>query len=103
MRRAEWCSGRRLICSSEERLETEAHRPEVLVPITVDFDVQGETADAPGIKIKDRFLWNINGELLLRMWLNRRKIHHPYPIRDDILRRYRHRPEEACSHRRRSD
>lgn len=49
---------------SIERLEKEAATPELLVPITVDFDVPSVNAEASGIKIKDRFLWNINGALL---------------------------------------
>jgi chromatin structure-remodeling complex subunit SFH1 len=48
---------------SVERLEKEAATPDLLVPITVDFDVPSSNPDVSGIKIKDRFLWNINGEL----------------------------------------
>jgi hypothetical protein len=46
--------------SSEELLEREKNRAEWLVPITLDFDVAGGY-DQGGIKIKDRFLWNLNG------------------------------------------
>ena len=42
-------------------LEREARRPELLVPISVDFDVPSNGMDQVGIKIKDRFLWNMNG------------------------------------------
>lgn len=54
----------RLTDRSEERLERDSHNPEVLVPITVDFDVQAESNDPvqANFKIKDRFLWNMNGE-----------------------------------------
>ena len=53
------------MCSSEELLEREAEKPELLVPITIDLEVPSDTPDAPGmqgqgIKIKDRFLWNVN-------------------------------------------
>ncbi|WOO85705.1 Chromatin structure-remodeling complex subunit sfh1 [Vanrija pseudolonga] len=44
----------------EELLASEAERPEMLVPITVDYDVPSPTGDQTGIKIKDRFLWNAN-------------------------------------------
>ena len=46
---------------SEEMLEKEARRPELLVPISVDFDVPSNSLDQLGIKVKDRFLWNMNG------------------------------------------
>lgn len=49
--------------STEEALEREADKPESLVPITIDFDVTSNNPDVSGIKIKDRFLWNMNGEL----------------------------------------
>ncbi|ORX34100.1 hypothetical protein BD324DRAFT_636616 [Kockovaella imperatae] len=45
---------------SEELLRREAGRPTVLVPITIDFDVPSQEADKQGIKVKDRFLWNMN-------------------------------------------
>lgn len=55
---------------STDVLEAEAQKREVLVPITIDFDVASPDPDRAGIKIKDRFLWNLNGEspvLLLAM------------------------------------
>ncbi|ORY24684.1 hypothetical protein BCR39DRAFT_546165 [Naematelia encephala] len=45
---------------SEEDLEREKDRPEWLVPITIDFDVPSTHPDSMGIKLKDRFLWNLN-------------------------------------------
>ena len=48
--------------SSEELLEQEAKRPERLVPISVDLDVPSSDPEQTGIKVKDRFLWNVNGE-----------------------------------------
>jgi len=48
-------------CRSEELLGREAERPELLVPISVDFDVPSNHPDQVGIKVKDRFLWNMNG------------------------------------------
>ncbi|WRT65911.1 uncharacterized protein IL334_002862 [Kwoniella shivajii] len=45
---------------SEELLEKEADRPEMLVPITVDLDIPNPDPNGQGIRIKDRFLWNIN-------------------------------------------
>ena len=42
----------------------DAERPEILVPITVDFDVSAYYPDQVSIKVRDRFLWNINGESL---------------------------------------
>ncbi|OCF45232.1 hypothetical protein I317_00754 [Kwoniella heveanensis CBS 569] len=50
------------IYQSEELLESAAERPELLVPITVDLEVPASLndANAQGIRIKDRFLWNIN-------------------------------------------
>ncbi|WWD18147.1 hypothetical protein CI109_102596 [Kwoniella shandongensis] len=45
---------------SEELLEKEADRPEILIPITIDLDVASPNPDHQGIKIKDRFLWNVN-------------------------------------------
>ncbi|WVQ97035.1 hypothetical protein IAU59_004145 [Kwoniella sp. CBS 9459] len=50
------------IYQSEELLEEAAERPELLVPITVDLEVPASSSDAnaQGIRIKDRFLWNIN-------------------------------------------
>ena len=50
-----------LTLRSEELLEREKDRPEWLIPVTVDFDVQ--LYNEPGIKVKDRFLWNLNGWL----------------------------------------
>lgn len=44
-----------------EILEAEANKREVLVPITIDFDVPSTNPELGGIKIKDRFLWNLNG------------------------------------------
>jgi chromatin structure-remodeling complex subunit SFH1 len=46
---------------SEELLEREADRPEVLIPISIDLDIPSGNVDQPGIKVKDRFLWNMNG------------------------------------------
>ncbi|KAK8865672.1 hypothetical protein IAR55_000817 [Kwoniella newhampshirensis] len=46
--------------TSEELLEAEADRPELLVPIIIDLDVPSNNPDHQGIKVKDRFLWNIN-------------------------------------------
>ncbi|RSH92744.1 Chromatin structure remodeling complex protein sfh1 [Saitozyma podzolica] len=45
---------------SEELLEREADRPEVLIPISIDLDIPSGNVDQPGIKVKDRFLWNVN-------------------------------------------
>ncbi|WVW80377.1 hypothetical protein I302_102358 [Kwoniella bestiolae CBS 10118] len=45
---------------SEELLEKEADRPELLVPITIDLDIPSHDPNTQGIRIKDRFLWNIN-------------------------------------------
>lgn len=45
-------------------LEAEAQKLEALIPITIDFDVPNPNPDLAGIKIKDRFLWNLNGQLL---------------------------------------
>ncbi|WWC60528.1 uncharacterized protein I303_103102 [Kwoniella dejecticola CBS 10117] len=45
---------------SEELLEKEADRPELLVPITIDLDIPTLDPNSQGIRIKDRFLWNIN-------------------------------------------
>lgn len=47
--------------SSVEALAEEADQPEHLVPVVIDFDVQSLNPDQQGIKLKDRFLWNING------------------------------------------
>jgi hypothetical protein len=47
---------------SEEVLEKEANKLEALIPITIDFDVPNPNPDLAGIKIKDRFLWNLNGQ-----------------------------------------
>jgi len=46
---------------SQEVLEAEAQKLEALIPITIDFDVPNPNPDLAGIKIKDRFLWNLNG------------------------------------------
>ena len=46
---------------SEDLLDREAGRAEMLVPITVDLDISSNDPDKQGIKIKDRFLWNMNG------------------------------------------
>lgn len=46
--------------SSEEQLE-EADQAEILIPITLDLDVVGRTPEQGTIKIRDRFLWNVNG------------------------------------------
>ncbi|WVF70662.1 hypothetical protein IAT40_005455 [Kwoniella sp. CBS 6097] len=50
------------IYQSEELLGQAAERPELLVPITVDLEVPASVNDpnGQGIRIKDRFLWNIN-------------------------------------------
>ncbi|WWC88107.1 uncharacterized protein L201_003011 [Kwoniella dendrophila CBS 6074] len=45
---------------SEELLEKEADRPELLVPISIDLDIPNTDPNGQGIRIKDRFLWNIN-------------------------------------------
>ncbi|WWC68418.1 uncharacterized protein I206_102345 [Kwoniella pini CBS 10737] len=45
---------------SEELLEKEADRPELLVPISIDLDIPNMDPNIQGIRIKDRFLWNIN-------------------------------------------
>lgn len=45
---------------SEDELSKEAERPEMLIPITIDFDVQSTHPDQQGLKIRDRFLWNLN-------------------------------------------
>lgn len=50
-----------LTIRSDELLAREAGNKELLVPITIDLDVPGTEVEA-GIKIKDRFLWNVNGE-----------------------------------------
>lgn len=50
-----------LISRPAEILEAEANKREVLVPITIDFDVPSTNPELGGIKIKDRFLWNLNG------------------------------------------
>ncbi|KAL7424227.1 Chromatin structure remodeling complex protein sfh1 [Cryptotrichosporon argae] len=49
---------------SEELLEREKDRPELLVPITVDIDVPSADGEQPGIKVCDRFLWNANEPFL---------------------------------------
>lgn len=41
-------------------MRKEAERPEMLIPITIDFDVQSTHPDQQGLKIRDRFLWNLN-------------------------------------------
>jgi hypothetical protein len=51
-----------LINSPQEVLEIEANKLEALIPITIDFDVPNPNPDLAGIKIKDRFLWNLNGK-----------------------------------------
>lgn len=45
--------------SSEEELLAESSRPELLVPITLDIEMQGSET-SPGFRLKDRFLWNVN-------------------------------------------
>ncbi|WVN85562.1 uncharacterized protein L203_100710 [Cryptococcus depauperatus CBS 7841] len=52
------------IYTSEELLELEAERPEILVPITIDLDVPATNIDQTSIKIRDRFLWNVNEPFL---------------------------------------
>ncbi|TYJ55741.1 hypothetical protein B9479_003517 [Cryptococcus floricola] len=47
------------IYHTEERLAQEAERPEHLLPITIDFDVNA-AGDTPGFRVHDRFLWNLN-------------------------------------------
>lgn len=47
---------------STDVLEVEANKREVLIPITIDFDVPSANPELGGIKIKDRFLWNLNGK-----------------------------------------
>lgn len=44
----------------EEALAQEATRPELLVPITLDYDVPSPHGNGQGIKIRDRFMWNAN-------------------------------------------
>jgi hypothetical protein len=53
---------------SQEVLEAEAQKQEALIPITIDFDVPNPNPDLAGIKIKDRFLWNLNGQLPTFYW-----------------------------------
>ncbi|WVO19627.1 uncharacterized protein IAS62_000916 [Cryptococcus decagattii] len=48
------------VYKSEDELQKEAARPEMLIPITIDFDVQSTHPDQQGLKIRDRFLWNLN-------------------------------------------
>jgi chromatin structure-remodeling complex subunit SFH1 len=52
---------RKLTCRSQETLDAEADKLEALVPITIDFDVPSPNPEHAGIKIKDRFLWNLHG------------------------------------------
>lgn len=40
----------------------EADRPELLIPITLDLEIQSDTQ--PGMRLKDRFLWNVNEPFL---------------------------------------
>ncbi|KAK4686922.1 chromatin structure-remodeling complex subunit SFH1, partial [Tremellales sp. Uapishka_1] len=49
---------------SDELLDGAATRPELLVPISLDFDVPSNNAEQLGIKVKDRFLWNINEQFI---------------------------------------
>lgn len=44
----------------EEALAQEATRPELLVPITLDYDIPSPQGNGDGIKIRDRFMWNAN-------------------------------------------
>jgi hypothetical protein len=44
------------LSSSEEQMKDVAERDEFLVPIRID-------AEASGVRIKDTFTWNMNGEL----------------------------------------
>ena len=57
---------RALISSPQDVLEIEADVLEALIPITIDFDVPNPNPDLAGIKIKDRFLWNLNGQSCYR-------------------------------------
>lgn len=50
--------------SPEEALAQESTRPELLVPITLDYDVPSPRGDGQGIKIRDRFMWNANEPFL---------------------------------------
>ncbi|WVR05628.1 hypothetical protein IAU60_002650 [Kwoniella sp. DSM 27419] len=45
---------------SEERLLDAADRPELIVPINVDLEVQSNDPNVQGLRVKDRFLWNVN-------------------------------------------
>lgn len=54
------CFSFSLFNRSEDELQKEAERPEMLIPITIDFDVQSTHPDQQGLKIRDRFLWNLN-------------------------------------------
>ena len=58
--------GEKLIFSPQDVLEIEADVLEALIPITIDFDVPNPNPDLAGIKIKDRFLWNLNGQSCYR-------------------------------------
>ena len=84
---------------SEEMLEREAHKAEALVPISVDFDVPANHQDQVGIKIRDRFLWKVNGKYFIRTAMSKlkllilaRTIHHALPVLSDLLRRPGHTP-----------
>lgn len=41
-------------CSTEDQLEEQAEKPAIFVPIQIDIDVDT-------FKIRDAFVWNING------------------------------------------
>lgn len=45
-----------LNCSTEDQLEDQANERDVYVPIQIDIDVET-------FKIRDSFVWNINGSL----------------------------------------
>lgn len=46
------------IFSSEDQLEEQASKDTLLVPILIDIDVDT-------FKIRDAFVWNVNGELII--------------------------------------
>ena len=61
---AEWVRGAqvrpsRMTYPTEEELAAEAARPEMLVPISIDLEVENA-----GVRLKDRFLWNVNEPFL---------------------------------------
>lgn len=64
--------------------------------MVIDFDVQSLNPEQPGIKLKDRFLWNINGMSengnlgLMSAHCLIRTVCHAETIRIDVLRRCRY-------------